>query len=362
MRLAIDGRELCGRPTGVGRFLSHLLAAWAMLPDAREHEYLLYLPEAAALHIPPGLRVHLRVIPGGSGTWWEQVRLASAVRRDRPDVLFCPAYTAPLTAPVPVVVALHDVSFLAHPEWFPARSRLRRRLLARLSARRAVSVFTISEFSRQEIMSRLRVARDRVRVVPLAPGGPPAIPAPAREPMVLYVGSIFNRRHLPELITACGRVSLGHPEVRLEVVGEDRTYPPQDLRAVAAACGMEGRLSLRSYVPDEELGVLYGKASAFAFLSDYEGFGLTPLEAIAAGVPAVAGDTAVAREVCADAALYVPTRDVGAIAAALELALFDPDARQRLLAAAPAALARYSWERVGRETLAVLLDAAGRRD
>ena len=125
---------------------------------------------------------------------------------------------------------------------------------------------------------------------------------------------------------------------------------------------MEGRLSLRSYVPDEELGVLYGKASAFAFLSDYEGFGLTPLEAIAAGVPAVAGDTAVAREVCADAALYVPTRDVGAIAAALELALFDPDARQRLLAAAPAALARYSWERVGRETLAVLLDAAGRRD
>jgi len=360
MRVAIDGRELCGRPTGVGRFLSHLLAAWAKLPEAREHEYLLYVPEVP-LRLPPDLRVHTRVLPGASGTWWEQVRLASAVRRDCPDVLFCPAYTSPLAAGVPVVVALHDVSFLAHPEWFPAGSGLRRRLLARLSARRAVSVFTISEFSRGEIAFRLRVARERVRVVPLAPGGPPAAPGLLREPLVLYVGSIFNRRHLPELIAACGKLALGHPEVRLEVVGEDRTYPSQDLGAAAAASGMDGRLSLRSYVPDEELAVLYGKASVFAFLSDYEGFGLTPLEAIAAGVPAVLAETAVAREVCGDAALYVPTGDVGAIAAALESALFDPATRRRLLAAGPATLSRYSWDRVGRDTLAVLLDAARRR-
>ena len=386
--IAIDGRELGGRPTGVGRFLSHLLAAWERLPEAAAHEFVLYVPAFArasaaprasageppsavrlppgehasvppcVLRLPPGLPVRVRVVPGGSGTWWEQGRLASAVRRDRPDVLFCPAYTAPIATRVPVVVALHDVSFLAHPEWFPPRTGFRRRLLARLAARRAAAIFTISRFSCSEIVTRLKVPPGRVRVVPLAPGGPPIPQGVPREPMVLYVGSIFNRRHLPELMAACGRLAAGHPDVRLEVVGEDRTYPRQDLAAAAAASGLGDRLTLRSYLPDEDLARLYAKASAFAFLSDYEGFGLTPLEALAAGVPAVLGDTPVAREVCGEAASYVPTRDVGAIAASLESVLYDPATRDRLLAAAPATLSRYSWDRVGRDTLDVLLAAA----
>ncbi len=70
------------------------------------------------------------------------------------------------------------------------------------------------------------------------------------------------------------------------------------------------------------------------------------------------GDTPVAREVCGDAARYVPTGDVGSIAAALEAVLYDAATRERLLGAAPATLSRYSWERVGCETLAVLLEAA----
>jgi glycosyltransferase involved in cell wall biosynthesis len=368
--VAIDARELTGRATGVGRFLSHLLAAWATLPEARGHEYLLYVPAVPpsafawttrANRAPadqPPLAVRIREVPGGSGSWWEQVRLPAALRRDGPDVLFSPAYTAPLVSGVPLVLALHDVSFLAHPEWFPPRTRVRRRLIATLAARRAASILTISRFSAGEIVSRLHVAPERVSVVPLAPGGPVVPGGLPREPLVLFVGSIFNRRHVPELIQACARVARRHPEIRLVVVGEDRTYPGQDLRAAAEASGLGDRLSLLSYVPDEDLAALYGRASVFAFLSDYEGFGLTPVEALAAGVPAVLGDTPVAREVCGDAACYVPTGDVGAIAAALEAALFDRPTRDRLLGAVPATLAKYSWDRAGRDTLAVLLHAA----
>jgi glycosyltransferase involved in cell wall biosynthesis len=99
---------------------------------------------------------------------------------------------------------------------------------------------------------------------------------------------------------------------------------------------------------------MYAAARAFAFLSEYEGLGLTPLEALAAGVPPLLLETAVARESCGAAALYVPMNDLAATTRALESLLFDDRTRQRILSAAPAELAKYSWARAARETLAVI--------
>jgi glycosyltransferase involved in cell wall biosynthesis len=100
------------------------------------------------------------------------------------------------------------------------------------------------------------------------------------------------------------------------------------------------------------------RASVFAFLSEYEGFGLPPLEALASGIPIVLTDTAVAREVFGDAAVYVPNGDVSAAARALTRLLFDSTSRATLLAHSSAVLGRYSWPRAARETLAALEEAA----
>ena len=372
MRIAIDARELCGRPTGVGRYLSHVLSAWETLPSASGHEFVLIGPDAPleletqALVTRGNLRLSVRRVPGGAGTAWEQWHLRQALRAERPDVLFCPAYTAPLLTGIPLVLTVHDVSFAAHPEWYPPRTRLRRRVLTALAAREARLVLTDAEFGRQEIVSLLGVRAERVRVVPLALTAPAAGSYPSaaradsrasREPVILYVGSIFNRRHLPELAAAVSRIAQKHPEVRLEVVGDDRTYPRQDLAGLTAASG--GRITLRAYVSDAELASLYQSAGVFAFLSDYEGFGLTPLEAMASGLPVVVGDTPVAREVYGDAARYVPTTDVDAIAAGLESQLFDPREREAVLGAVAGVLGRYSWERTAAATLAALEEAGG---
>ena len=99
---------------------------------------------------------------------------------------------------------------------------------------------------------------------------------------------------------------------------------------------------------------LYSEARAFAFLSEYEGLGLTPLEALAAGIPSVLLDTSVAREACGQAALYVPQGDIDAIANALEALLYDEERRRTLLAAAPAVLSRFNWSRAASATLAIL--------
>jgi glycosyltransferase involved in cell wall biosynthesis len=351
MRIGIDARELAGHPTGAGRYLSGLLRGWADDERTRRHEFILYTPEGLNVELDAH-RFVPRIVAGEPGTWWEQVRLPKAAGRDHLDAFFAPAYTAPMRLTVPIVVAIHDVSYAAHPEWFRTREGIRRRWLTRESARRARVIITISEFSRRELIETLGVPEGRIRVIPpgvTATGAPRA--AAACDERVLFVGSIFNRRHVPDLIRAFALVARHRERASLDLVGDDRTYPREDLQQTIAAEGLEGRVRWHRYISDERLCELYSRARVFAFLSEYEGLGMTPLEALAAGVPSVLLDTAVARESCGDAALYVPLGDLTQTAQALERALVDNSLRARLLAAAPAVLARYRWPEAATRTL-----------
>ena len=358
LRFGIDARELLGEATGVGRYLGELLLRWTARSDAARRRFVLYsperLPSAFADSFPPET-TDLRVVGAGAGrgTWWEQTHLRGAVRSDPLDVFFAPAYTAPIGTPVPLAVTIHDISFVAHPEWFRAREGLRRRWLTRRSARSAAVVFTDSQFSRSELEGRLHIDASRIVVIP--PGvtdrGGHAVDRAAREPVVLFVGSLFNRRRLPDLIAAFARATTDLPRARLVIVGGDRTWPRQDLASVAVEHGVRNRTEFRSYAPDRELGELYRRASVFAFLSEYEGFGMTPLEALSAGVPPVVLDTAVAREVYGDAAVFVAPGDIAGTAAALRQLLAEPSSGAPILASAPAVLGRYSWDAAADRTL-----------
>jgi glycosyltransferase involved in cell wall biosynthesis len=432
MRIGVDARELVGRPTGVGRYLAELLAQWSRDPAAAGDVITLFAP--APLTLPDGLigaggaAVFVQVVPGSGNTLWEQTRLGFAAR-PLVDVLFCPGYSAPILPSMPTAVALHDVSFAAHPEWFRPRESWRRRLIAWAAARRARRVLTLSKFSRDEIVRLLGISAEKIRVIPLAAGGffdptpttaatrtsgaataprftspiaaygpaasapitaaalpasvPASGPAPgpvsapasgpasvpaaeqtserastASEPLILYVGSIFNRRQLPLLLRGFAPIARDTPTSRLVIVGDNRTYPHEDLEALTKALGIAPQVQISSYLPDAELADLYRRARAFAFLSTYEGFALTPLEAMAAGVPAVLADTPVAREVFGDAALFVPIGDELAVTAALR-ALLDYDAARTHCLARGADLVRgYSWQRTAADTLTALREAA----
>ena len=345
MRIAIDARELRGKPTGVGRFLGELLAAWKTLPGAQAHEFVPLAPDGSE---------------STGGTLWEQMVLPALAREAGAAVLFAPAYSGPVLPSMPMVVAIHDVSFAAHPEWFAWREGARRRTVVQLAARAAARVITISEFSKREIVSHLGI--DESKVVVVYPGVTP-FTSEAREKgsphscTVLFVGSIFNRRHVPELIEGFSRLARARLDVRLEIVGDNRTSPHVNLAAIVHATGLGDRIHLRSYVSDEELQALYASSAAFVFLSEYEGFGLTPLEALASGLPVLLLDTPVAREVCGDAARYVPRADPALIEDALRALLFDPGERERIFDAATHVLARYSWADCATRVLRVLLEA-----
>jgi len=368
MRIAVDARELCGHPTGVGRYLGELLTEWIDEPNARRHDWTLYAPSMP--NVPEAWRSRVRIVAGRGGTSWEQWAYPRALAAERPDVLFAPAYSAPLTAPAPVVLTVHDVSFFAHPEWFSRREGTRRRLLTGWSARRAAAVITDTAFSHGEIVRHIGLPAGRVRVIPLgmrqanqqAAGGGLTDPglADEREPIVLYVGSVFERRRVDQLMAAFDTVADRVPAARLEVVGENRTRRPRlDLEALRRRSRHGDRIHLHAYVDEPTLARLYARASVFAFLSEYEGFGLPPLEALAAGVPAVMLDTPVARETAGAAAHYVPaTAGRDAIAAALVTVLTDAGVRRDLLAHAPAVLAQYAWPSTAAQTLSVIEGAA----
>jgi len=361
LHVGIDARELAGTPTGVGRYLAGVLQEWSR--QGLPHRVSLFLHRD-----PPGWLADLSfrcdtVIAQArvAGTLWEQRRLPALAARAGVDVLLSPAYTAPLWLGCPSVVIIHDVSFFAQREGFRWREGLRRRVITRASARRAAAVVTVSAFSAAEIHRHLGLPLSHIVLAPQgAPawrGGPPGLERP---PLVLSVGTLFHRRHLPELLHTMVRVRAQVPGARLVVVGGNHIHPPVDPLALAGSLGLGEAVTWHPYVSDAELDALYGSARAFAFLSDYEGFAMTPMEAASRGVPSVLLDTPVAREVYADAAVRVPL-DVPAIAAALVTLLTDEEAHAAAVARGRARLGTYTWSRTA-SVLRETLEAAARRE
>jgi glycosyltransferase involved in cell wall biosynthesis len=357
LHIGVDGRELLGRPTGVGRHLRNTLAVWHGDPNW-PHRLTIFVPSDPSDVLRSTFpRFVWHVSHGSGGTLWEQTRLPAALRRAGVHVLFAPAYTAPVLARCPVVVLIHDVSFFAIPASFPWRERWRRQVLTRRAARQASVIVTVSAFSAREIVRWLEVPESRIQ---LAPAGAPAarrVARARRPPLVLYVGSIFERRHVPELIQGFALARRAVPDARLRIVGDNRTSPRIDVLALAESLGVRGAVEWKAYVDEEELDHSYAAARAFAFISDYEGYAMTPMEAISHGVPVVLADTVVAREVYADGAVFVSPHPE-AIATALVALLTDDAAHADVLARGRARLAHYSWTTTATVIRTALEDAA----
>lgn len=366
MIIGIDARELRGQPTGTGRYLHNLLRAWSR---SSADQFLAYLDEAPHTASLAVARVDWRALGAAQarGIVWQERVLSPAARSDGVDVFFAPAYQCPLTLSRPRVTAVHDLSFFSYAQDFGFIEGLRRRLLVAASIRVSRAILACSSFTRDEIVRRFPAASARVHHVPLGAdsvlSGPPAR-AEARHqlhvdgPLVLWVGSVFNRRCLPELLAAGALLIDRWPSLCIDVVGDNRTHPRRDLTALARQAGLADRVRFSGFVDDSALALRYAAADAVVQLSDYEGFGLPALEAMAWGVPVVASNRPALSEVVGDAACTVDPRDPRDIARALAQVIghsaFAADLRERGRARA----ARFSWQTTADRALAALHEAA----
>jgi glycosyltransferase involved in cell wall biosynthesis len=368
MRIGIDARELQGHPTGTGRYLRNLLKAWpsgdtlvlyfkgAPPPNA-------YAPRADARPVTVGGT-------RGRGLLWLERDLPAAAALDSLDVFFSPAYFCPRRVRLPRVTTVHDLSFFSLPSDFAPWEAARRRWLVGGSLRRSAGIVTVSDFTAREISAYFPDAAARVTVIPHAadadiPPGPERVEArrqlEVRGPYLLSVGSILNRRHLGELLRALRAVVRVHHECVLDVVGDNRTHPRADFAALISELGLERHVRLSGFVSDEALARRYAAADAAVYLSEYEGFGLPVLEAMARGIPVLTSRRPATGEIFGEAALVVEPDDTLGITGALARLLDGADLRTDLAARGRALAARFSWTEAARRTRAVLADAAGAR-
>jgi glycosyltransferase involved in cell wall biosynthesis len=302
---------------------------------------------------------------------WTLVGLPRAAARARVDVLHAPAYTAPFWSPVPVVLTIHDVSYARHPEWYPYRSDRARQAFYRYSARRADAIVTDSEFSASEICKAYGIAPERVTVVPLgvdeafrpkaevsvdgASGAPCELPVGITTPFVLHVGDLHERRNLTIVVEAVleARRRFGAAAgVSLVLAGVDRGVAGA-LCAMATAAGMPDAVLALGRVEESQLHLLYRCATAFVYPSLYEGFGLPPLEAMAAGTPVLASRAASIPEVVGDGGVLLDPHDTGAWTEAIVRVLNDARWRHELSERGRARAAAFTWELTARRTLDV---------
>jgi glycosyltransferase involved in cell wall biosynthesis len=276
---------------------------------------------------------------------WYLAALPRKARRDGMDVLHCPTQRAPTRSRVPLVVTVHDLAVLRHPETFNRWTRTYSRLVLPRVARAATRLIAVSEFTKRELVELLEVPPEKVRVIPNAVGEPFTSEGDsAAGDYVLAVATLEPRKNLPRLVEGYRRAGLnGLPLLVAGAAGWG------DVRV-----GGDG-VRLLGEVSDDELARLYRGARAVAYVSLYEGFGLPVLEAMACGAPVVATQNDALAEVSGGAAVLVDPLDPDSIASGLVEAI---DRREELR---PLGLARarvFDWRKVARETVAVYREAA----
>jgi glycosyltransferase involved in cell wall biosynthesis len=371
MRVGINAQFWDRAATGSGQYLRNLVPA---LEQASDDEYLLIGPRRIAVSGPRPGNEYLASTPfdgyseKAAKLYFEQIAFPRLCRELELDLAHVPYFASPLLPPLPTVVTVHDLIPIVLPAY---RGSLLVRLytgLVAAAARRAQLILTDSESSRRDILARLGVPAERVRVIYLAPGAD-YLPVTDRarlemtrrkyrlpEQFILYLGGFDRRKNVQGLLQAykSAGVSPGQ-KYPLVLAGrlptkESALFP--NLRRIIAQLELEEAVVPIGWVAEEDKPALYTLASLFVYPSFYEGFGLPVLEAMACGTPVVVSRAASLPEIVGEAGLLVDPQGVTQIGRAIVSVLSDETLRRELREKGLAQARRFSWQKTAQQTLA----------
>lgn len=364
MHVLINGLQ-AGNRSGTGRYIIELVRALGALDtDAR-----------VTAVWPAGIEAPLPDFRNESTAWFEiqyqpagvmarlffdqfgLLRLRSQIEA---DLMHYPANFGPIHAAGGLVVTVHDLSFMRHPEWFRADRAAYYRFAARRTARVARRLIADSQATARDIEEFLGFPSGRIDVIPLGVGTAfrPAAKAACRmvrekyrlpADFFLYVGTMEPRKNLPRLIRAWSRIA-GEISQDLVIAGR-HGWKTDALQKALTRSAYATRIHLPGFIAAEDLPALLTAAQVFVWPSLLEGFGLPPLEAMACGTPVLTSSTSSLPEVTGDAALLVDPDDEDALADALRALAGDKAIRDGFRAKGLVRAAQFTWKRTARMTI-----------
>lgn len=351
MVIAIDGYEAnVNNRVGIGRYAYEILQHISKIPS--KHSFNIYLPDSPQPDMPKTSQMWNYKVTGPKSLW-TFVGLPLALIIDPPDVIFSPTHYVPRWVSTPRVMAIMDVSYLVYPQMFRPTDLHQLINWTAHSVRVARAILTISDFSKRAIIKAYGVPSERVIVT--YPGL--TMPKVQMKPndlgdYILSVGTLQPRKNFVRLIEAFSQIASKYRKLTVVIVGK-RGWMYEEILASPKKYGVEDKVKFLDFVSDEELPVLYKGAKVFALPSLYEGFGLPVLEAMSYGCPVVVSKTSSLPEIAGEAGIYVDPEDVDNIAKGLVDALEGKSAEKRARAA-KTQVAKFTWEKAGKQTLGVL--------
>jgi glycosyltransferase involved in cell wall biosynthesis len=376
LRIVIDSRHI--KDFGVGTYIRNLTRALANMDQENHYILIAHRDDVHDFADLPS-NFEAAVYDRLDSDAQDNVRFPIFLRRFAADLFHIPLYHVPLCMLKPYIVTVHDLSALLYDRQEGWRNHFRRYRIRR-GLLRSEKVIAVSAATRRDVENLLGIPAERIRQIynapdprfsedPTAARARPAGPKDhLRErhhileryqidyPFLLYVGNIRPQKNVPRLIEAFA-VLRGHLEthsvlkdLRLIIIGDEISRNPA-VRRAAIQSRVEEVVRFLGFVPIDTLRVFYRAASAFAFPSLYEGFGLPPLEAMGAGTPVVTSNVSSLPEVVGDAAVMVNPENVFDIARGLRDVLLDEELRAKLIVRGYAQVKRFSWERTASDVL-----------
>lgn len=368
--IGIDANALTRpNPTGVERYVHHLLSAMMQVPLQADERVVLYArslpPKETIAYLPNGWS--WKLLPFFLPKGWTHLRLGAELRLHPPSVFFMPAHEIPMIAPkkLPIVTTIHDVVFHHVPNAYDPSSKQRQELAAQHAIRKAEVLTVPSNATRDDLINEYHVAADRIVVTPLA-STIPVIDESADDILrraqiidgqyVLYIGRIEKKKNVEQLVRAFALLkrSLGstHP-LKLVLAGTDG-FGAENVRRAIDEEKMTDDVRMVGYVSDRDASLLLQHALCFAFPSKGEGFGIPILEAMEHGTPVIASYIPALAEVAGGAAVLVSPNDIAALANAIRLLMTDEKLRNEYRAKGKARAAEFSWDRCAATTFDAL--------
>jgi len=364
MIFCLDARTAQDHFPGVGRYAFNLARAVAAGLAASETLVVLRDPSnAAARDLSPPAHSRAQLIDTAVSPFalQQQWRVPRLLRQIGAQLYHSPYYLMPWRTGLPTVVTIHDLIPLRFPAYFSVRDRWLFAVAIRLAVKAARSVIAVSATTACDLTQALHVPAPRITTIPEAadpaffPQSPDAIAAlrtrlSLPERYVLYFGSNKPHKNLVRLVDAWAR--LQPQPMPLVIAGVwDARYPQARRRAETQRLG--AAIRFLGPIAEADLAALYSGALLFVFPSEYEGFGLPAIEAMACGIPVACSNVASLAEVAGDTARLFDPYQVDSIAAAIEALLRDTDLRSDLSARGASRAAMFTWTDAARKTLEV---------